>query len=144
MEVAQWPPRVALLKFRMALMDKAKPYEAGPDINGVFASPRARFGISTIDARCHGDEAGADRVPRSASSKPREINLSCLCAIHQRLGTPSLVSGKGSHHSRRCPHRRRSLPSGGSHAPEPCGLPPGGHGALHCSCHTKCGTPSGG
>jgi len=26
MEVAQWPPRVALLKLRMALTDKAKPY----------------------------------------------------------------------------------------------------------------------
>jgi len=26
MEVTQWPPRVALLKLRMSLMDKAKPY----------------------------------------------------------------------------------------------------------------------
>jgi len=51
MEVAQWPLRVALLKLRMALMDKAKPYGVGPDINGIFASLRARFGISAIDAQ---------------------------------------------------------------------------------------------
>jgi len=51
MEVPQWPPRVALLELRMALMDKAKPYGVGPDINGIFASLRARFGISAIDAR---------------------------------------------------------------------------------------------
>jgi len=51
MEVAQWPPRVALLKLRMALMDKAKPYGVGPDIDGIFASLRAHFGISAIDAR---------------------------------------------------------------------------------------------
>jgi len=51
MEVAQWPPRIALLKLRMALSDKAKPYGVGPDIDGIFASLRARFGISAIDAR---------------------------------------------------------------------------------------------
>jgi len=43
MEVAQWPSRVALLKLRMTLMDKAKPYGVGPDINGIFASLRACF-----------------------------------------------------------------------------------------------------
>jgi len=53
MEIAQWPPRVALLKLRMALRDKAKPYGTGPDIDGIFASLRARFGISAIDARAH-------------------------------------------------------------------------------------------
>jgi len=42
---------VALLKLRMALRDKAKPYGTGPDIDGIFASLRARFGISAIDAR---------------------------------------------------------------------------------------------
>jgi len=51
MEVAQWPPRVALLKLRMALTDKAKPYGVGPDIDGMFASLQARFSISAIDAR---------------------------------------------------------------------------------------------
>ena len=51
LEIAQWPPRVALLKLRMALRDKAKPYGTGPDIDGIFASLRARFGISAIDAR---------------------------------------------------------------------------------------------
>jgi len=51
LEIVQWPPRVALLKLRMALRDKAKPYGTGPDIDGIFASLRARFGISAIDAR---------------------------------------------------------------------------------------------
>jgi len=50
MEVAQWPLRVALLKLRMALREKAKPYGVGLDIDGIFASLRARFGISKIDA----------------------------------------------------------------------------------------------
>jgi len=31
MEVTQWPLRVALLKLRMSLMEKAKPYGLGPD-----------------------------------------------------------------------------------------------------------------
>jgi len=35
----------------MALRDKAKPYGTGPDIDEIFASLRARFGISAIDAR---------------------------------------------------------------------------------------------
>jgi len=51
MEIAQWPPRVALLKLRMVLRDKAKPYGTRPDIDGIFASLRAGFGISAIDAR---------------------------------------------------------------------------------------------
>jgi len=51
MEVAQWPPRIALLKLRMALSDKAKPYGVGLNIDGIFASLRARFGISAVDAR---------------------------------------------------------------------------------------------
>jgi len=51
LEIAQWPPRVALLKLRMTLRDKAKPYGTGPDVDGIFASLRARFGISAIDAR---------------------------------------------------------------------------------------------
>jgi len=38
MEVAQWPPQIALLKLRMALSDKAKPYGMRPDIDGIFAS----------------------------------------------------------------------------------------------------------
>jgi len=51
LEIVQWPPRVALLKLRMALRDKAKPYSTGPDIDGIFASLRARFGISAIYAQ---------------------------------------------------------------------------------------------
>jgi len=51
MEVTQWPPRVELLKLRMASMDKAKPYGVGPDINGIFASVRARFASSHLRHR---------------------------------------------------------------------------------------------
>jgi len=50
-EVTQWPPWAALLKLRLSMMDKAKPYGLGPGINSIFASLRARFGISAIDAR---------------------------------------------------------------------------------------------
>jgi len=32
-------------------MDKAKPYGLGPDIDSIFVSLRARFGISAADAR---------------------------------------------------------------------------------------------
>jgi len=47
-DVTQWPPRVALLKLRMSLMEKAKPYGLGPDMNGIVAALRARFGTSTV------------------------------------------------------------------------------------------------
>jgi len=40
---------MALLKLRAALTDKAKPYSTGTDIDGIFASLRARFGISAMD-----------------------------------------------------------------------------------------------
>jgi len=50
MEIAQWPPRIALVKLRMALSYKAKPYGVGPSIDRIFASLRARFGISAVDA----------------------------------------------------------------------------------------------
>jgi len=50
-EFAQCPLRVAMLKLRMALMDKAKPYGVGLDIDCIFASLRARFGIFAIDSR---------------------------------------------------------------------------------------------
>jgi len=51
LEISQWPPRVALLKLRMVLREKAKPYGTGPDIDGIFASLRACFSISAINAR---------------------------------------------------------------------------------------------
>jgi len=49
--ITQWPPRVALIKLRMALTEQAKPYGLGSSVNGIFAALRARFGISSIDAR---------------------------------------------------------------------------------------------
>jgi len=51
MEITQWPPRVALLQLRMSLMDKAKPYGLGPNIDSIFAWLQAYFGISAVDAR---------------------------------------------------------------------------------------------
>jgi len=51
MKVIQWLPRVALLQLRMPLIDKAKLYVLGPDIDSIFASLQARFGISAVDAR---------------------------------------------------------------------------------------------
>jgi len=51
MEVTQRPLQVPLLKLRMSLMDKAKPYGLGSDINSIFASLQARFGIFAVDAR---------------------------------------------------------------------------------------------
>jgi len=53
MEVTQWPPRISLLKLRMALSDKTKPYRVGPDIDGIFAFLQAHFGISAVDARAN-------------------------------------------------------------------------------------------
>jgi len=50
MEVTQWPPQVALLKLRMSLMDKAKSDGLGLDIDNIFASVRAHFSISAVDA----------------------------------------------------------------------------------------------
>jgi len=41
---------VALLKLKMSLMDEAKPYGLGLDINNIFASLRARFSISAVKA----------------------------------------------------------------------------------------------
>jgi len=88
MEVTQWPPRVALLQLQMLMMDKAKPYGFGPDINSIFASlpcpfwhlrhrrpgPTAKTVAQsahhTTGTCHHGDEAGADHVQRSASSEP--------------------------------------------------------------------------
>jgi len=46
---ARWPPRMALLKLRTALTDKAKPYGGGNDTASIFASLRARFGIPAMN-----------------------------------------------------------------------------------------------
>jgi len=42
---------VALLQLQLALTDKAKPYELGPDVDSIFAALRARFGLLAVDAR---------------------------------------------------------------------------------------------
>jgi len=74
MEIAQWPPRVALLKLRMALRDKAKPYGTGPDIEGIFASLCACFGISAIDAR-----ARLQRLRRDPHTTLQEHATTAIC-----------------------------------------------------------------
>jgi len=51
MAITQWPPRVALIQLRTALMEQAKPYWLGSSVNGIFAALQARFGISAVDAR---------------------------------------------------------------------------------------------
>jgi len=48
-DFARWPPKMALHKLRTALTDRARPYGVGTDIDGVFASLWARFGISAMD-----------------------------------------------------------------------------------------------
>jgi len=50
-KVTQWPLHVALLKLRMLLIEKAKPYGLGPNIDSIFAALWARFGISAVNAR---------------------------------------------------------------------------------------------
>jgi len=50
-DITQWPPRVALAKLRGALTGEAKPYGQRPSIDGIFVALRARFGITTLDAR---------------------------------------------------------------------------------------------
>jgi len=65
-DFAQWPPRMALLKLRTALTDKAKPYGVGTDIDGIFASLRARFGISAMDT-----EPSTATAPCGPTKNPR-------------------------------------------------------------------------
>jgi len=49
-DITQWPPSVALIQLRMALIEQAKPYGLGTSIDGIFAALRACFGISAVDA----------------------------------------------------------------------------------------------
>jgi len=63
-EVTQWPPRVVLLKLRMSLAEKAKPYGLGSDVGGIFAALRTRFSFSPIDAQVR--LQGLRRDPRSS------------------------------------------------------------------------------
>jgi len=161
MEVAQWPPRIALLKLRIALSDKAKPYGVGPDIDEIFASLRIRFGIATVDARASLQilrrdphtplQEHATTVMRLAqiafrylpqANRERYTYDAFVQSIND-LGLPSPTSGEGSHQSQRCTRRRGSSPSGESPASEPCDVPPGGHGVLRCSYRFQCGESSG-
>jgi len=42
---------VALLQLLLKLADKAKAYESGPNIDGIFAALRTLFGLSVVEAR---------------------------------------------------------------------------------------------
>jgi len=159
MEVARWPPRVALLKLRMALMDKAKPYDVGPDIDGILASLRARFGISAIDARARLQwvrrdpytplQEHATTVMRLAQIAYRDLPQ----ANHERYSYDAFVQSindLGLHHqflTRKVTTVEGALAEGEAYLLAStmhrnlCGLLPGGHGALRCSCQTKCGDP---
>jgi len=158
MEVAQWPPRVALLKLRMALSDKAKPYGVGPSIDGIFASLRTRFGISAVDARARLQRLRRDPHTPLQEHATTVMRLAQIAfrnlpqANRERYTYDAFVQSindLGLHHqclargvpSQRCACRKGSLLSG--EAPESCDFPSGGHGALRCSCRSKCGNSSG-
>jgi len=57
---------MALLKLRLALTEKAEPYGMGTDIDGIFASLRARFGTSAMDT-----EPSTAPAPCGPMKKPR-------------------------------------------------------------------------
>jgi len=49
--ITQSPPRVALIKLRMALTEQAKLYGLGASVDRIFTALRARSGISIKDVR---------------------------------------------------------------------------------------------
>jgi len=57
---------MALLKLKTALTNKAKPYSMGTDIDGIFASLRARFGTSAMDTK-----PSTAPAPCGPTKKPR-------------------------------------------------------------------------
>jgi len=50
-EVAQWPPRVALIKLREALTGRARPFGQGRSVTEIFTALRSRFGTPALEAR---------------------------------------------------------------------------------------------
>jgi len=51
MEIAQWPPRVALVKLRRALTEQAKPFGQRRNVPEVLSALRSRFGVPALEAR---------------------------------------------------------------------------------------------
>jgi len=91
-DITQWPPKVALIRLRMALTEQAKPYGLGTSVDGIFATLRARFSISAIDARAR--LQGLCREPRmllqehaATVNRLAQIPYSDLPAIHQERYT---------------------------------------------------------
>jgi len=96
MEFARWPPRMALTKLRLALTGKAKPYGMGTDVGGIFASLRARFGISAMQrsrvaSRHVGTEPSAAPVVSSADD-PVVANIDQETVASKAAETTSLLT----------------------------------------------------
>jgi len=49
--ICRWPNRVTLIQLRLCLKGPAKPYRIGRDVGDIFKALRARFGLTTRDAR---------------------------------------------------------------------------------------------
>jgi len=49
--ICRWPARVTLIQLRLCLTRPAKPYEISQDVGDIFEALRARFGLTTRDAR---------------------------------------------------------------------------------------------
>jgi len=49
--ICRWPNRVTLISLRLCLTGPAKPYRIGQDVGDLFEALRARFGLTTQDAR---------------------------------------------------------------------------------------------
>jgi len=51
MEIAQWPPKVALIKLRRALTEQARPFGQRRSVPEVLSALRSRFGVPALEAR---------------------------------------------------------------------------------------------
>jgi len=71
MEVTKWPPRVALLKLKMSLMNKAKPYRLGLDINSIFASCGPVLAFTPLTPGPGYKDCGMIPTPRYKRMLPR-------------------------------------------------------------------------
>jgi len=49
--ICRWPARVTLIQLRLCLTGPAKPYGIGQDVGDIVEALRARFGLTTQDAR---------------------------------------------------------------------------------------------
>jgi len=71
-------------------MDKAKPYGVGPDINGIFAFLRARFGISATDARARLQWLRRDLHTMLQEHAATVMRLAQICLKQTVKGIPTM------------------------------------------------------